>query len=68
MLNEVQQPGGKDMYVMVDKEYVRKRHYVDGLGHVRGFQYFGGVLREGLYDNAKTQVVKILSGPDCEEH
>lgn len=30
MLNEVQQPGGKDMYDMVDKEYVRKRHYVDG--------------------------------------
>ncbi|MFP3390361.1 IS21 family transposase [Brevibacillus sp. SIMBA_040] len=37
-------------------------------GHVRGFQYFGGVPREGLYDNAKTQVVKILSGPDREEH
>lgn len=37
-------------------------------GHVRGFQYFGGVPKEGLYDNAKTQVVKILSGPDREEH
>jgi transposase len=37
-------------------------------GHVRGFQYFGGVPKEGLYDNAKTQVIKILSGPDREEH
>lgn len=37
-------------------------------GHVRGFSYFGGVPKEGLYDNATTQVVKILEGPDREEH
>lgn len=37
-------------------------------GHVRGFQYYGGVPKEGLYDNAKTQVIKILSGPEREEH
>jgi transposase len=37
-------------------------------GHVRGFLYFGGIPKEGLYDNATTQVVKVLSGPDREEH
>jgi hypothetical protein len=37
-------------------------------GHVRSFAYFGGIPREGLYDNATTQVVKILSGPQREEH
>lgn len=37
-------------------------------GHVQGFAYFGGIPREGLYDNATTQVVKILEGPDREEH
>lgn len=37
-------------------------------GHVQGFAYFGGVPKEGLYDNATTQVVKILEGPDREEH
>ncbi|ROV64374.1 IS21 family transposase [Streptomyces globisporus] len=37
-------------------------------GHVRGFAHFGGVPKEGLYDNATTQVVKVLSGPDREEH
>jgi len=37
-------------------------------GHVQGFSYFGGVPREGLYDNAKTQVVKILEGPFRQEH
>lgn len=37
-------------------------------GHVQGFAYLGGVPREGLYDNAKTQVVKILEGPQREEH
>jgi transposase len=37
-------------------------------GHVRGFLYFGGVPKEGLYDNATTQVVKVLTGPDREEH
>ncbi|MCZ8517317.1 IS21 family transposase [Paenibacillus filicis] len=37
-------------------------------GHVRGFAYFGGIPREGLYDNATTQVVKVLAGPEREEH
>lgn len=37
-------------------------------GHVQGFMYIGGIPREGLYDNAKTQVVKILEGPNREEH
>ena len=36
-------------------------------GHVRAFEYFGGVPEIGLYDNATTQVVKILSGPYREE-
>lgn len=37
-------------------------------GHVRGFAYFGGVPKEGLYDNATTQVIKVLAGPVREEH
>jgi transposase len=37
-------------------------------GHVRGFAYFGGVPKEGLYDNATTQVVKVLAGSEREEH
>lgn len=37
-------------------------------GHVLGFKYYGGVSKQGLYDNAKTQVVKILEGPEREEH
>ncbi|MEC0232618.1 IS21 family transposase [Paenibacillus alba] len=37
-------------------------------GHVRGFAYFGGIPKEGLYDNATTQVIKVLAGPDREEH
>lgn len=37
-------------------------------GHLQGFAYFGGVPKEGLYDNATTQVVKILAGPEREEH
>lgn len=37
-------------------------------GHVRGFNYFGGIPKEGMYDNATTQVVKVLAGPDREEH
>ena len=37
-------------------------------GHVQGLAYFGGVPKQGLYDNAKTQVVKILEGPKREEH
>jgi transposase len=37
-------------------------------GHVQGFTYLGGIPQQGLYDNAKTQVVKILEGPNREEH
>ena len=37
-------------------------------GHVLGFEYYGGVAEQGLYDNAKTQVVKMLEGPLREEH
>ena len=37
-------------------------------GHIRGFTYFGGVCMEGMYDNASTQVVKILEDPEREEH
>jgi transposase len=37
-------------------------------GHVQAFEYFGGVPQEGLYDNASTQIVKILSGPERKEH
>lgn len=31
-------------------------------GHERGFAYFGGIPREGLYDNATTQVVRPTTG------
>jgi len=37
-------------------------------GHVQGLAYLGGVPKQGLYDNAKTQVVKILEGPQRKEH
>ncbi len=37
-------------------------------GHVQGFMFLGGIPQQGLYDNAKTQVVKILEGPEREEH
>ena len=37
-------------------------------GHVHGFEFFGGVFSELWYDNAKTAVVKILSGPERIEH
>ena len=37
-------------------------------GHVQCFLYLGGIPQQGLYDNAKTQVVKILEGPSREEH
>ena len=37
-------------------------------GHVKAFEYFGGVPKEGIYDNARTQIVKILQGPDRQEH
>jgi len=37
-------------------------------GHVRAFEFFGGVFHEIWYDNAKTAVTKILSGPERIEH
>ena len=37
-------------------------------GHVAGFDFFGGAFHEVWYDNAKTAVTKILSGPHREEH
>jgi len=37
-------------------------------GHIQGFASFGGIPKEGWYDNATTQVVKVLSGPEREEH
>jgi len=37
-------------------------------GHCRAFAWFGGVPAEGVYDNPKTAVVRILAGPEREEH
>jgi transposase len=37
-------------------------------GHVRGFEFFGGLFREVWYDNPKTAVSKILAGPERIEH
>lgn len=37
-------------------------------GHCRAFTWFGGVPAECLYDNPKTAVVRILAGPEREEH
>jgi transposase len=37
-------------------------------GHRAGFEFFGGVLSELWYDNPKTVVTKILSGPYRIEH
>ncbi|MHB1011187.1 MAG: IS21 family transposase [Propionibacteriaceae bacterium] len=37
-------------------------------GHRRAFEYLGGVPRECLYDNPKTAVARILSGPERLEH
>jgi transposase len=37
-------------------------------GHVEAFAFFGGVFCELWYDNAKTAVARILSGPAREEH
>lgn len=37
-------------------------------GHCRAFAWFGGVPRECLYDNPKTAIVRILAGPEREEH
>lgn len=37
-------------------------------GHRRGFEWLGGVPHECLYDNPKTAVVRILAGPERQEH
>lgn len=37
-------------------------------GHVLAFDFFGGVPQEVWYDNPKTAVTKILSGPHRIEH
>jgi transposase len=37
-------------------------------GHVAAFEFFGGVFGEVWYDNPKTAVTKILSGPERIEH
>jgi len=37
-------------------------------GHVRAFRWFGGVPRECVYDNPKTAVTRILTGPERQEH
>lgn len=37
-------------------------------GHVRAFDFMGGVFSEIWYDNPKTAVSKILSGPERIEH
>lgn len=37
-------------------------------GHVRAFDWLGGVPATGLYDNPKTAVVRILAGPNRQEH
>ena len=37
-------------------------------GHVEAFEFFGGVFDEIWYDNPKTAVTKILSGPYRVEH
>lgn len=40
----------------------RQEAFLDGFVH--GFEFFGGVLTEGLLDNLKTAVLKILKGRD----
>lgn len=37
-------------------------------GHVRAFAWLGGVPHECVYDNPTTTVVKILAGPERDEH
>lgn len=37
-------------------------------GHVRAFSWLGGVPAQCVYDNLKTAVVKILAGPERQEH
>lgn len=36
-------------------------------GHVRAFDFLGGVPRQLVYDNLKTAVNKVLQGGDREE-
>lgn len=43
----------------------RQEAFLDGF--VRAFQYYGGVPAEGLFDNLKSAVVKVLSGRDRVE-
>ena len=44
--------------------YVRESLEMVIDGHVRAFEFFGGVCRKGIYDNLKTVVHKILLGKD----
>src|SRR6266567_2892367 len=37
-------------------------------GHRRAFEWLGGVPVECVYDNLKTAVLRILAGPEREEH
>jgi transposase len=37
-------------------------------GHRRAFEWLGGVPAECVYDNPKTAVVRILAGPERQEH
>ena len=37
-------------------------------GHARAFAWLGGVPAECLYDNPKTAVVRVLAGPERQEH
>jgi transposase len=37
-------------------------------GHRRAFEWLGGVPAECVYDNLKTAVVRILAGPERQEH
>ncbi len=37
-------------------------------GHRRAFEWLGGVPAECVYDNLKTAVLRILAGPEREEH
>lgn len=37
-------------------------------GHTAAFEWLGGVPAQCVYDNPKTAVVRILSGPHREEH
>jgi hypothetical protein len=37
-------------------------------GHCRAFRWLGGVPAECVYDNPKTAVVRILAGPQRQEH